>query len=192
MTDETFTLGIEVDHSAAEQSFQLLEDSARRFGATMTGALRSAIVSGKSLEDTLRSLALSFAGRALTAGLAPLGSILNRVGGNLFGGLGNVTPFATGGVASTGLFGSAGGVIATPTFFPASNGAGLMGEAGAEAILPLGRTADGRLGVAAQGGSQPTQITVNIATPDVAGFERSQSQISAALARAVVRGQRGM
>ena len=69
---------------------------------------------------------------------------------------------------------------------------GLMGEAGAEAIMPLGRTADGRLGVAAEPGRAPTHVTVNIATPDVAGFERSQTQISAALARAVARGQRGL
>jgi hypothetical protein len=35
-------------------------------------------------------------------------------------------------------------------------------------------------------------ITVNIATPDIAGFERSQSQVSAMIARAVQRGQRNL
>ncbi len=40
--------------------------------------------------------------------------------------------------------------------FPnAGGGIGLMGEAGAEAILPLKRGPDGALGVASQGGGQP-------------------------------------
>jgi hypothetical protein len=35
-------------------------------------------------------------------------------------------------------------------------------------------------------------VTVHIQTPDVAGFERSRSQVSAMLARAVQRGQRNL
>lgn len=192
MTDETFVLGIEIDHSAAEQSFKLLEDSAKRFGSTVTGAFRSAIINGKSFEDTLRGLAMSFAGGALNRGLKPLEGILNGIGGQLFGGLAGIRPFAAGGVAATGAFGGGGGIVAAPTYFPTGSGLGLMGEAGAEAILPLRRAPDGRLGVAAHSASGSPPIVINIATPDVAGFERSQSQISAALARAVARGQRGI
>ena len=67
-----------------------------------------------------------------------------------------------------------------------------MGERGAEAIMPLARGPDGRLGVAASGGgSGATHVNVNITTPDVAGFQRSQVQIAGALARAVARGRRG-
>jgi len=62
-------------------------------------------------------------------------------------------------------------VVTRPTFFPINdgpirafaNGAGLMGEAGPEAIMPLRRGPDGRLGVSAAGGGvvfQP-QIIVN-------------------------------
>ena len=65
-----------------------------------------------------------------------------------------------------------------------------MGEAGPEAVMPLSRGADGRLGVAAGGGARPASVTVNIATPDADSFRRSQAQVSAALARAVARGQR--
>ncbi len=44
---------------------------------------------------------------------------------------------------------AAGGVIGTPTYFPLSSGGlGLAGEAGPEAIVPLSRGADGRLGIA--------------------------------------------
>ena len=68
---------------------------------------------------------------------------------------------------------------------------GLMGEAGAEAIMPLRRGADGRLGVAAGGGAgRPVNVTFNVSTPDVAGFQRSQSQIAAQMGRLLARGER--
>jgi phage-related minor tail protein len=69
-------------------------------------------------------------------------------------------------------------------------GIGLMGEAGPEAILPLARGADGRLGVASGGGRGPVHVTMNITTPDVQGFRRSQSQVAAEMGRALARGQR--
>jgi phage-related minor tail protein len=54
---------------------------------------------------------------------------------------GNVVPFANG------------GVVGSPTTFPMAGGkTGLMGEAGPEAIMPLKRGKDGKLGVAADGG----------------------------------------
>lgn len=59
--------------------------------------------------------------------------------GNAFQG-GRVIPFASG------------GVVDSPTFFPMARGIGLMGEAGPEAIMPLKRGPDGKLGVVAQGG----------------------------------------
>ena len=64
-----------------------------------------------------------------------------------------------------------------------------MGEAGPEAILPLARTADGALGVRAGGGGT-TQVVMNIQTPDVQGFQRSQGQVAAQLSRALSRGSR--
>jgi len=65
-----------------------------------------------------------------------------------------------------------------------------MGEAGPEAIMPLSRGADGRLGVRAAGGGGAVNITMNISTPDVQGFQRSQGQIAAQMSRALGRGQR--
>jgi len=53
--------------------------------------------------------------------------------------------------ASPGLHAYANSVVGKPTFFPFANGIGLMGEAGPEAIMPLRRSSDGRLGVSAQG-----------------------------------------
>ena len=66
-----------------------------------------------------------------------------------------------------------------------------MGEAGPEAIMPLARGADGRLGVrSAGGGGRPVQVVMNISTPDVQGFQRSQGQIATQMSRALGHGQR--
>jgi phage-related minor tail protein len=68
-------------------------------------------------------------------------------------------------------------------------GLGIMGEAGPEAIMPLARGADGKLGVRGAGGGGQS-IVVNVSTPDVQGFQRSQGQIAAQVSRALARGQR--
>jgi phage-related minor tail protein len=69
-------------------------------------------------------------------------------------------------------------------------GVGLAGEAGPEAIMPLKRGADGRLGVA--GASGGNSITVQIATSDLDSFRHSESYIAGQIARAVARGQRSL
>jgi lambda family phage tail tape measure protein len=52
-----------------------------------------------------------------------------------------------------------GGVVGGPTYFPMSGGkTGLMGEAGPEAIMPLKRGKDGKLGVATEGGGAVTVV----------------------------------
>ncbi|EBI9053702.1 phage tail tape measure protein [Salmonella enterica] len=63
-----------------------------------------------------------------------------------------VTANATGGVyQSSELSRYSGRIVNRPTFFAFAKGAGVMGEAGPEAILPLRRGADGKLGVVAAG-----------------------------------------
>jgi hypothetical protein len=47
---------------------------------------------------------------------------------------------------------ASGGIVGSPTLFPMADGMGLMGEAGPEAIMPLKRGKDGKLGVAGGGG----------------------------------------
>ncbi|MDI9381022.1 MAG: phage tail tape measure C-terminal domain-containing protein, partial [Verrucomicrobiota bacterium] len=63
---------------------------------------------------------------------------------------GNVIPFAKGGA-----------VVNAPTLFPMAGGkTGIMGEAGAEAIMPLKRLPDGKLGVSASGDQPPVVVNV--------------------------------
>ncbi|HDY3046911.1 TPA: phage tail tape measure protein, partial [Salmonella enterica] len=62
----------------------------------------------------------------------------------------SVIPNADGGVyRSAGLSQYSGSIVNRPTFFAFARGAAVMGEAGPEAILPLRRGADGKLGVVA-------------------------------------------
>jgi phage-related minor tail protein len=82
-----------------------------------------------------------------------------------------------------------GGVVSSPTTFPMRGATGLMGEAGPEAIMPLARGPDGSLGVRGAGGGAVT-VNMNIASPDVAGFQRSRGQIATQMARALGRSQR--
>ena len=81
-----------------------------------------------------------------------------------------------------------GGVVNSATTFPMRGGVGVMGEAGPEAIMPLARGSDGKLGVRGSGGG--ATVVMNISTPDVQGFQRSQSQIAAHMSRALSAGNR--
>jgi phage-related minor tail protein len=155
------------------------------FSKVMTQAFASSITGGRAFEDVLKSLALKLSDLAVKAAFKPLESALG-------GGLQALTAGMFGNSASESsprLF-AAGGVVAAPSYFPLGDGGvGLAGEAGPEAIMPLQRGADGRLGVAGGGGNT---IHVSIATPDADSFRRSESYITGQIARAVARGQRSL
>jgi phage-related minor tail protein len=158
---------------AEMQDLSRLADS---FGSKLVTSLAGAVVHGRKLSDVFRGLALSMANQALSMAIKPLGNLLGGLFANAKGNV--VTPFA------------AGGVVNSPMLFPMRNGTGLMGEAGPEAIMPLARGSDGKLGV--RGGGSSSHITVNISTPDLQGFKQSQAQVAAMVARAVERGQRNL
>lgn len=82
---------------------------------------------------------------------------------------GSFLGFADGGVVNTGLSSYSNGVYNTPTFFTTNGGGfqryangGVFGEAGPEAIMPLTRMPNGRLGVAATGGGGGGDVQVNV------------------------------
>ncbi|MGD9866725.1 MAG: phage tail tape measure protein [Hyphomicrobiales bacterium] len=162
------------------------------FGSTLTRAFEGAAVRGQKLSDVVRSIAMSLSRTALSAALRPVG---NAIAGGLSGAISNALGFARGGVLRNGMtvpF-AQGGVIASPVAFPLSNGRlGLAGEAGPEAILPLARGSDGRLGVRSQQPGGAVSITFNVTTPDAESFRRSESQLAAMLARMASRGERNL
>jgi phage-related minor tail protein len=166
-----------------------LAGSATTFAKAMTQAFAASVISGKQLDDVLKSLALKMSDLAVKAAFKPVEGVLNGVLQNLLSGSSgsNVQRNAQGAIKPF----AAGGVVGAPSYFPMMDGGvGLAGEAGPEAIMPLARGPDGRLGVAGQGGGN--SITVQIATPDLDSFRRSESYITGQIARAVARGQRSL
>lgn len=164
------------------------------FSRGLKQAVDGVVLDGARLSDALKIVGQSMIDTAYNAAVKP---VTAHFGGLLADGVNSMVsgmmPFANGGAFSGGrvhAFAN-GGIVSSPTTFPMRGGTGLMGEAGPEAIMPLQRTADGRLGVAAQGGGGgAVTINMNISTPDVQGFRRSQSQIAAQMGRALSQGQR--
>jgi phage-related minor tail protein len=175
--DERVVVSVEADTEPFRQSLETLQKMAASLGTQLTGALKGAAIDGRNLDDVLRGIATSLAGMALRQGLQPLNAVVGGLMGQLAGGIGSILPFAKG------------GVVTSPVHFPLSGGLGVAGEAGAEAILPLRRGPDGRLGVDA-GGGRSVNITFNVTATDAASFRKSEAQVAAMLARTVSRGMR--
>ena len=147
---------------------------------------------GMKLSDALSTVARSMVNTTYNAAMKP---VSDHVGGLISQGVGSlvqgILPFADGAPFSQGrvMPFAQGGIVSTATGFGMRGGVGLMGEAGPEAIMPLARGPDGKLGVKG-GASGGTTVVMNITTPDVQGFQRSQSQIAAQLSRALNTGNR--
>lgn len=194
-----------LDQDIARRQKQLadLDRLAQRFGTSLSSAFARNAQEGSRLDAVLGRLGRTLLNVTLRAALKPLRSglealIRSALGASSTGAAADAgdaaSALAKGGVVSRGeiMPFAKGGVVAAPTYFPLGRGMGLMGEAGSEAVMPLARGADGRLGVRSAGEARPVQVTVNIATPDADSFRRSEAQVAAALARAVARGRRGL
>jgi len=155
-------------------------------------AIDGAVLRGDSLSQTLDTLANSMISTAFNAAVRP---VTDHVGGLLAQGVGGLVsglfPFGKGASFAQGRVQpfASGGVVSGPVTFPMRGGTGLMGEAGPEAIMPLARGSDGKLGVRGEGGGA-VHVVMNVTTPDAEGFRRSQSQIAAQLGRAIGHGRR--
>ena len=183
---------------AAKNAETQLNQSASAAANFFTGVIQQ----GKSAEQVIADL-----------GGMIVEKLLNNTLMNIFSGLGggfldflfnaNGNAFSGGGVTAF----ARGGVVNSPTMFPMNGGrAGLMGEAGPEAIMPLTRIG-GRLGVmadvqAGQGPSPanvgPIKIEVNVQTqsdqPGEVGRETAaalQGLISNIVDERMAQGQRG-
>jgi phage-related minor tail protein len=185
MYDQIAGLTVKVDADIAPLKSDLREAArlSSQFGRSMTTAFEDAMFKGRDLGDVLRNLALSMAKLAFRAAFKPIEQAIGGAFGQMFGGLGEVMP---------SLFAD-GGVVAAPTAFNMGNGrTGIAGEAGPEAILPLQRGADGRLGVRSSGEGRAITINFHVTATDAASFRRSEAQINAMLNRAVARGGRNL
>lgn len=177
-----------------QRQLETLDRLAQRFGQSLSSALTTSTSSGRQLDGVLASigdkLATSLASNAVSSLQTGLtGAVQSLTSGLTLGS--SASPFAQGGVVAAGRVQpfAAGGIVSAPTYFPMAKGLGLMGEAGPEAVLPLARGPDGRLGVSS-GGAAATNVTVHVQASDLASFKHSETQIAAALARAVARGRR--
>ena len=110
-------------------------------------------------------------------------SLIGSANGNVFAQNG-IIPYAKG------------GIVDRPMMFPFAKGIGLMGEAGPEAIMPLKRGADGKLGVAGGGGGNTT-VNVSVDASGNANVQGDQAQgkqlgvaVSAAVQAELVKQQR--
>lgn len=146
--------------SAFTDAFQGLEDSLVNF--VTTGKLSFTSLAQSIIADITRMIIKALEAKAL-------GVLFSSVGLGSAAGAGTAAAGASSGVSSAGAMFAAKGaafsggnhltafaqgtIVSSPTTFGMNSGTGLMGEAGPEAILPLTRTSDGKLGVSTGGSS---------------------------------------
>jgi len=139
-------------HDALEKAKQEQEALGASIEASMEKAFMSMVDGTTSVKDAFKSMASEI--------IKELYRVL--VVKKMVAAISSVLPFADGGVISSGSQVQAyanGGVVSSPTTFGMSGGkTGLMGEAGPEAIMPLKRGANGKLGVQMEGGGATTVV----------------------------------
>ncbi|EOC3269756.1 phage tail tape measure protein [Salmonella enterica subsp. enterica serovar Montevideo] len=165
MTENVFT-----------NAFNGMTDSIANFAVTGKGSFRSLTV---SILADLAKMEARIAASKLLGSVLGMFSFGASAGGSTPSGAYSsaalsVIPNADGGVyRSAGLSQYSGSIVNRPTFFAFARGAAVMGEAGPEAILPLRRGTNGKLGVAAAGTGGMTMfapqyhIAINNTGPDL-------------------------
>lgn len=137
-----------------KENLEVSQGLAQNVGNAFSGAFNDALQGSFDLRKSLSEMFSQIAQQLFQQ------LIISRIVGGLsgmFGGMGG----AGGGLAAAAANGAVlrggrlmafanGGIVNRPTLFPMANGAGLMGEKGPEAIMPLSRGSDGKLGVASE------------------------------------------
>lgn len=176
---------------AAEKEGKKIADE---LGFAFSSAFADAVVRAESLKDVLSGLAQDIS-RILTRELVtePLAKAavdwVKSVnwGGLIAGIFGGVASANGNAFTAAGIQRFAnGGVVTAPTLFRyGGNRLGVMGEAGAEGVLPLRRGADGKLGVIAQGGGAMSVTVTNHFNLQGQMDRRTQAQIATDVGRSV-------
>lgn len=165
---EPVIVNVSVDASALRRELSDAERLSRGFGRALGDALEAGVVRGRSLGDVLRGLGARMSEIALSAALRPVETAFGSIFSGLTRGLiAGASPVGAGGALNAPPATVAIGAAATSS--PSQAGAG-----------------------AAAAASPAAPVTVHISTPDADSFRRSEAQVSAALARAVARGRRGL
>jgi tape measure domain-containing protein len=138
----------------------------------MTSAIEGLIDGTKTLGESLSGVLRTFASMFLKAGMGSFVDTIFNAKGNVYAN-NKIVPFASG------------GVVNKPTIFPMANGMGLMGEAGPEAIMPLRRGANGKLGVESSGGASNVVVNVDASGSSVEGNDDQAAQLGKAIGIAV-------
>ena len=155
--------------SAMANALQGMEDALVDF--VMTGKLAFGDLARSIIADITRIVIRS---AIISPILGAFGITTGSAKGNVFDG-GEVQKYAYGGA-----------IVNRPTVFPMKNGMGLMGEAGAEAIMPLKRGSDGKLGVTAQGGGgNVVNVSVNASGTSAQGNTMKASQLGKMIGTAI-------
>jgi hypothetical protein len=160
--------------SSFASAFQGMADQLTEFvttGKASFGDFARSVL--KDLSNILIKFALFQALKAIVPGGSAFGKFLGFADGAAFAQNG-IQPFARG------------GIVDRPTLFPFAKGTGLMGEAGPEAIIPLKRGRDGKLGVAGGGGGT-TNVVVNVdaSGSSVEGDQQQAKALGNAISAAV-------
>ncbi len=157
---------------ATEAAFKGMEDALVNF--VMTGKLNFADLTRSILADIAR--------------IAIRQAIIAPIIGAIFPGLSSAS--AKGNVFDKGIKEYAkGGIVTKPTMFAYGSGGtgrfGLMGEAGAEAILPLKRGRSGNLGVEVSGSATNIVVNVDASGTSVEGDQAEGKALGLALSSAI-------
>jgi hypothetical protein len=156
-----------------EQVRKTLLDLSNTIASSFSDSFMSIVDGTSSVKDAFRSMALDIVKHLYK--VLVMQQMINSIGGAM-GGSSNAIVKAIGGglesykAADGAAFSggnvipfASGGVVGSPTYFGMGGGqTGLMGEAGPEAIMPLKRGPDGKLGVATTSNSQSVTVVQNI------------------------------
>lgn len=159
------------------------KDISKDIGLTFKSAFEDAVIEGGRLRDILQGIAQDVVKillrRTVTEPIVEGISDFIK-GSNLTSFFSGLTPNANGGVYSgAGISAYSGSVVSRPTVFPFAKGVGLMGEAGPEAILPLRRGPNGKLGVESAVSNAPIMYNVEI-NIDANGNSEVKSNLASA------------
>ncbi len=146
-------------------AFLRLDRAARQAGTSIASAFAAGQIEGRKLDDVLKGVGQRLAQTALqTAGRSLFGSLASTLGSTLVGSLSSS-------VAST---------------------AGFAAPVGLSSLSEVANVAAPSAVAARSQAPNPVSVAMTVNTPDAESFRRSEAQVSAALARAVQRGQRGL